>query len=235
MAEPSNVALRSSLWFEECSKEELLARWQAIVQKEEIRILEQTEVKQIAKSDDRFTLHTNKGQFVAKCVIVCIGKRGAPRRLGLPGESYPRVRYLLDDPDDYAQQKVLVVGGGDSALEAALALADVTGAEVTLSYRQGAFTRAKVQNRSRLEAYQAARRIRVELKSTVVALESHSVRLATEQGELDIPNDTVFALLGADPPTEFLAGCGHSGVATGLAGDGSARGYTRQPATCRRV
>jgi dihydropyrimidine dehydrogenase (NAD+) subunit PreT len=141
-------------------------------------------------------------------VLVCVGKRGPPRRLGLPGESYPRVQYTLDDPDGYADRHILVVGGGDSALEAVLALADVVGTEVTLSYRRGAFTRAKVQNRKRLEAYQAAGRIRVELKSTAVALEPHNVRLATEDGEIELPNDVVFAFLGSDPPTEFLRDAG---------------------------
>jgi thioredoxin reductase (NADPH) len=208
MAEPSNVELLSSLWFGDCSKEELLDRWQKTVKDEQLRVLEQTEVKQVKENDGLFTLDTDRGQYVAEHVLVCIGKRGAPRRLELAGESYPRVRYVLDDPDELANQQVLVVGGGDSALEAALALADVTGTEVTLSYRRGSFTRAKVQNRKRLESYQAAGRIRVELKSTAVALEPHVVRLMTEAGEIAIPNDVVFAFLGADPPTEFLRDAG---------------------------
>ncbi len=208
MAEPSNIALQSSLWFGECSKEELLERWQQTAAKEQIRILERTEVSHIEKDAGLFTIHSNQGRFVAENVLVCIGKRGAPRRLGLPGESHPRVRYLLEDPDDCAGQKILVVGGGDSALETALALADVVGTQVTLSYRQGAFTRAKVQNRKRIEVYEAAGRIQVELKSTVVAIEPRVVRLATEHGEMDIPNDIVFALLGADPPTAFLRDAG---------------------------
>jgi len=208
MAEPSNIALQSSLWFGECSKEELLERWQKTATEEQIRILEQTEVSHIEKGEGLFTIHSNRGRFVAENVLVCVGKRGTPRRLGLPGESHPRVRYLLEDPDACAGKQILVVGGGDSALEVALALADVVETRVTLSYRQAAFARAKVQNRKRMEAYQAAGRIQVQLKSTVVAIEPRVVRLATEHGEMDIPNDIVFALLGADPPTEFLRDAG---------------------------
>ncbi len=208
MAEPSNVPLLSSLWFGDCTKEELLARWQQTVIDEQIRVLEQTEVKNVENAGELFTLHTNRGEIVAEHVIVCIGKRGSPRRLGVAGEGHPRVRYLLSDPDECAGQHVLVVGGGDSAVEAALSIADVPGTEVTLSYRQGAFTRTKALNRKRLDAYQAAGRIRVELKSTVSALEPRVVRLKTEQGIVAITNDVVFALLGADPPTGFLQQAG---------------------------
>jgi thioredoxin reductase/Fe-S-cluster-containing dehydrogenase component len=208
MAEPNNVALLSSLWFEECGKEELLARWEQAARDRSIRIFEHTEIRHIARSDGLFTLQSDQGQFAAAHVLVCVGKRGAPRRLGVPGESHPRVRTLLDDPNEYAGQKILVVGGGDSALEAALALADVAGSEVTLSYRQAAFVRAKVQNRKRIEAYQAAGRIRVVLKSTVGAIEPRVIRLATERGSINVPNDVVFALLGADPPTAFLQDAG---------------------------
>ncbi len=208
MAEPSNVALLSSLWFEECSKEELLARWEQTARDRSIRIFEQTEIQRIVRGDRLFVLHSDRGQFATSHVLVCVGKGGAPRRLGVPGDSHPRVRALLDDPNEFAGQKILVVGGGDSALEAALALADVVGSEVTLSYRQAAFVRAKVQNRKRLEAYQLAGRIRVVLKSTVAAIEPGAIRLATERGAIDVPNDVVFALLGADPPTAFLQDAG---------------------------
>lgn len=209
MAEPSNVPLASSLWFGECTKEELLARWQQTVIDEQIRILEQTEVRHIDEQGGLFTLHSDRGPIVAEHVIVCIGKRGSPRKLGVPGESSPRVSYVLVDPDECAGQHVLVVGGGDSAVEAAIALADVPGTDVTLSYRQAAFTRTKAANRKRLEAYQAAGRIRVELKSTVAALETRLVRLKTQAGTVDLTNDIVFAMLGADPPTGFLQ---HAGI-----------------------
>ena len=185
-----------------------MARWQQSVIDEQLRVLEQTEVKQIENTGGTFTLHTTRGELVAEHVIVCIGKRGSPRKLGVAGEGHPRVRYLLTDPDECTGQHVLVVGGGDSAVEAALALAEVPGTEVTLSYRQGAFGRTKALNKKRLEAFQVAGRIRVELKSTVAALEPQVVRFKTEQGLVALANDVVFALLGADPPTAFLQQAG---------------------------
>lgn len=208
MAEPSNVELISSLWFEDCSREELLEHWHETVRDRRLRICEQTEVRRIEKAEGGFSVYTDQGCLIASNVLVCIGKRGAPRRLGVAGETPQRVRYLLDDPEQYAGKRVLVVGGGDSALEAALALADVPGTHITLSYRRDAFARAKVPNRKRLEAYQNAGRIRIELKSSVIALDQQTVRLRSDRGELKIPNDIVFALLGADPPTEFLQGAG---------------------------
>jgi putative YpdA family bacillithiol system oxidoreductase len=208
MAEPSNIELNGALWFQDCSKEELLERWQETARAQRLQIREQTEVRRIERIDGRFVIEAQNGRLVAENVLICIGKRGAPRRLGVPGESHPRVRYLLEDPDDYRGKRVMVVGGGDSALEAALALADVAGTFVTLSYRRAAFARAKVQNRRRLEAQEAAGRIHVELNSTVAAVMPHVVRLTTARGEIDVPNDFVLALLGADPPTEFLQSAG---------------------------
>jgi thioredoxin reductase len=208
MAEPANVELRSSLWFEACTKEELLARWESVVADNQIPILEQTEVQRVEKSGTLLTVHTNRGPLQAEFVLICTGKRGAPRRLGLAGEAPPRVLYALDDADAYAGKHVLVVGGGDSAIEAAVSLADAPNTTVTLSYRQAAFTRAKPSNRQQLERYEASGRVRVILKSKPTAIEPHAVRLMTDQGEQAIANDVVFALLGAEPPTEFLQNAG---------------------------
>lgn len=209
MAEPSNVPLASSLWFGDCSKEELIARWQAAISQERLHVREGSEVRRIARQPDgTFQVEVAEGAYFAENVLVCVGKRGSPRRLGVAGEHPGRVRYSLPDPDEFAGKHVLVVGGGDSALEAALALAEAPGTTVTLSYRQAAFSRAKAGNRERLQAYQAHGRIRVVLSSTVKALEPGRVRLATPSAELLLENHVVFALLGADPPTAFLQQAG---------------------------
>ena len=235
MAEPSHLALQSSLWFQACSKEDLLARWQQTVRDKNVCIREHTEVKAIEKSTQLFRLHTNKGEFLARHVLVCIGKRGAPRRLGVAGEAHPRVRYALDDPAAYEGQRVLVVGGGDSALEAALALADVDGTAVTLSYRQQAFVRAKADNRARLEAYAAQGRIRVELQSTLLAIEPQAIILATQNGQHSIGNDVVFALLGSDPPIDFLKASGIQVLeprSSAMAQFAASRGQRQQATKC---
>lgn len=235
MAEPSAVALLSSLWFQDCTKEELLERWQGIARDRQLRIVEDAEVLRVERLPDRFELGTPRGSVQACHVVLCIGKRGSPRKLGLPGESHPRVRYSLADPEEFADQRVLVVGGGDSAVEAALSLADVPGTAVTLSYRRGAFSRTKALNRQRLEAYQRAGRIRVELKSTVDSLEPGWVRLSTEAGSQRVENDVVFALLGADPPTAFLQQSGIQVLEPGsaaMAEYAKSRGQRQQAVKC---
>jgi thioredoxin reductase/Fe-S-cluster-containing dehydrogenase component len=209
MAEPSNVPLASALWFGDCTKEELLSRWQAAIAQERLRVREGSEVKRIARQPDgSFMIELAEGVYFAENVLVCVGKRGSPRRLGVAGEEPSRVRYNLSDPDAFGGQHALVVGGGDSAVEAALALADVPDTTVTLSYRQAAFSRIKAGNRDRLQDYQTRGRVSVVLSSTVRALEPGRVRLATPSGETVLPNQIVFALLGADPPTSFLEQAG---------------------------
>jgi thioredoxin reductase (NADPH) len=207
MAEPSSIPLLGSLWFQQSSKEELLARWQQTVAEQQLQVLEGVEVQRVSSENGHFNVESTKGVVAAEHVIVCVGK-GSPRKLGLKGEAFPRVRYALSDPDEFAGKNVLVVGGGDSAVEAALSLADVPGTRVTLSYRRDAFTRTKAINRERLLAYQKDGLLSVELKSVVVSLDPGSIRLATERGELRLDNDVVFALLGADPPTGLLEQAG---------------------------
>lgn len=207
MAEPSSIPLLGSLWFQESSKEELLERWQQTVAAEQLQVLEGVDVLRVVSEGGLFNVESTQGVLPAEHVIVCVGK-GTPRRLGLEGEAFPRVRYALTDPDEFVGKHVLVVGGGDSAVEAAIALAEVEGTRVTLSYRRDAFTRTKAMNRERLLALQREGRVRIELKSTVVSLEQSSVRLSTERGELELDNEVVFALLGADPPTGLLEQAG---------------------------
>ena len=208
MAEPSSIPLKSSLWFEDCSKEELIARWQNAVAERQIPIEEGAEVRSIEDQGTMFKLEHTRGESYAEHVVVCIGKRGSPRKLGIPGETFPRVRYSLSDADEFAGRNVVVVGGGDSALEAALSLADAQGTKVTLSYRQGEFKRAKALNRQRLQEYQSAGRLCVILNSTVSGLEPGAISIRTESGVQRFANDFVIALLGAEPPTGFLQQAG---------------------------
>jgi thioredoxin reductase (NADPH) len=209
MAEPANLPLASSLWFGDCTKEELLARWEAAIAQGGLRIREDAEVRRVAREPDGiFRIEVAEGCYYAEGVLVCVGLQGSPRRLEVPGEEPERVHYRLSDPDEFAGKHVLVVGGGDSALEAALALADVPGTSVTLSYRQAAFTRAKPANRESLQSYQQRGRIRVVLNSRVRDLQPGLVRLSLPGSDLTLDNDVVFALLGADPPTAFLQDAG---------------------------
>lgn len=149
-------------------------------------------------------------RVAARRVLVAIGRSGDFRRLGVPGEDRDKVSNRLHDPHDFAGRRVLVVGGGDSALEAAVALADA-GAEVTLAHRGPAFTRPKPENLARLEACARRGRLAVRLVTRVVAIGERDATLATDGGvEGPIANDAVFAMIGREAPIAFFR---RSGVA----------------------
>jgi len=126
----------------------------------------------------------------------------------VPGEDMPKVVYRLSDPAQFAGSKVLVVGGGDSALEAAATLADETTATVTLSYRGDAFQRARRKNRARVEALAATDKLKVLLKSNVLEIGEANIRLGTEDSEADLPNDHVIVCAGGILPTGLLKDMG---------------------------
>jgi thioredoxin reductase len=141
-------------------------------------------------------------------VLLAIGRRGTPRKLGVPGEEVSKVVYRLVDPEQFRGKHVLVVGGGDSALEAAASLADERGTTVTLSYRSEAFGRAKPKNRQRVDAGAASGRIKVLLKSEVKRITGQSVELEHDGRPVTLKNDAVIACAGGILPTEFLKSIG---------------------------
>lgn len=136
-------------------------------------------------------------------VVVAIGRSGNFRQLGVPGEDLNKVYNRLHDPKDYAGQNVLVVGGGDSALEAVIAIAECGGL-VTLSYRREAFSRPKPENVSRLETLKKAGDVRVLMKSDVLTVGDASVEVNTVEGVETIENDVVFTMLGREAPLDFF-------------------------------
>src|SRR5215475_13087620 len=137
-------------------------------------------------------------------MVLSIGTRGKPRTLQVPGENMPKVFSLLEDPDDWRGKSVLIVGGGDSACEAALALSDA-GAKVMISYRGKGFNRAAPKNKQAIESYAGQGRIKAKLGSQVVGFEPDSVTLALSDGsQKRYPNDAAFVLIGADPPVQWL-------------------------------
>ncbi|MBX3637335.1 MAG: NAD(P)-binding domain-containing protein, partial [Rubrivivax sp.] len=162
----------------------------------------------IAPAGEGFVVRTNLGTLATRSVLLAIGRRGSPRRLDVPGEDSPQVAYTLVDPAEYRGQRVLVVGGGDSALEAALALAAEPGTTVTLSHRSGSFSRAKEKNRRALDEARAAGRVEVVLESAVLRIETGSVQLATPAGERALPNDRVLVCAGGVLPTALLQSVG---------------------------
>jgi thioredoxin reductase len=165
-------------------------------------------VERIDRDGGGFAVKTTRATYRSRAVLLAIGRRGTPRKLGVPGEDLPKVVYRLIDPEQYRGQHVLVVGGGDSALEAAASLAEERGTKVTLSYRSDAFGRAKPKNRQRVEAAAASGRATVLLKSEVKRVAEQSVELELDGRPVTIRNDAVIVCAGGILPTEFLKGIG---------------------------
>ncbi|MEW6429896.1 MAG: NAD(P)-binding domain-containing protein [Myxococcota bacterium] len=186
------------------SKEELLESWQKAIQKSGVSIETGTKVEGIEGEDGRFVVQTNKGPVPAKKVVLAVGRRGTPRKLGVPGEDLPKVTYRLIDAQQYEGARVLVVGGGDAALEAAIQIAEETDAEVVLSYRQAELGKARDANKRRFKQLVDEGRIFAFMPSQVKEVKARSVTLHHGGKDLDLPNDFVIACLGGEVPTEFL-------------------------------
>jgi hypothetical protein len=190
------------------SKEELLASWQRILARTGIRVEQGVKVTGIGGEDGRFTVETERGPIAATKVVLAIGRRGTPRKLGVPGEELEKVVYGLADPEQYAGARVLVVGGGDAAIEAAIQLVEEGGAKVTLSYRGAELARCREANRRRIEALFAAKRIQPLLPSQVKEIRPREVLLDAGGRETTLPNDFVIVSIGGELPLEFLAKAG---------------------------
>jgi hypothetical protein len=169
-----------------------------------VKVEEGVKVEGIDGEDGRFLVHTSDGPVETKKVVLATGRRGTPRKLDVPGEQSTKVTYALVDTDQYRRRKVLVIGAGDSALEAAAQLVEEAQAEVTLSYRGSAFARAREANRRKVEELSASRKLRILFSSEVTEIRARDVALVHEGRPLTIPNDYVIVLIGGEAPTEFL-------------------------------
>jgi len=204
MTAPVTLPLAGKMKFGETSKEKLLEFWQGIEEKYQVKINYKQNVKDIVKQGDYFEVTTSDAVYKTQSVLLCIGRRGTPRKLGVAGEEKSKVVYRLIDPEQYAGNHVLVVGGGDSALEAAVSIAEEEGSVVTLSYRSEAFSRAKEKNRNKVDAAVRQGRMSVLFKSNVTQINQTTVQLE-QQGELiEIKNDVVIVSAGGILPTAFL-------------------------------
>jgi thioredoxin reductase len=153
---------------------------------------------------DGFIVKTSRAEYSTGSVLLAIGRRGTPRKLGVPGEELPKVVYRMIDPEQYAGRHVLVVGGGDSALEAAVSARDAGSTSVTLSYRGGAFERAKPANRQRVQHAERAGGLHVMLESNVRQIHADRVAIERSGNLLDLLNDAVVVNAGGVLPSDFL-------------------------------
>jgi thioredoxin reductase (NADPH) len=205
MTAPATVPLIGKVNFRQTSKEALLEFWTDAERRTAVKINYKERVEDITRTENGFTVKTNKGTYPTRSVLLAIGRRGTPRKLGVPGEEMPKVVYRLVDPEQYAGQKVLVVGGGDSALEAAASIAETeaTGG-VVLSYRGPEFDRAKGRNKDRVQAAAKTGRLKVMMKSNVKKIEAEKVAIEHEGAVVEMGNDAVIVSAGGVLPSDFL-------------------------------
>ncbi len=203
MTQPAHLPLVGEFQFRETTKESLMAFWSEAIAKTGLDISTGERVDSIERCGTGFKITASK-TYHASNVLLTIGRRGSPRKLGVSGEEQSKVVYRLVEPEQYRGKKVMVVGGGDSALEAAISLSEEEGTKVTLSYRGSAFNRAKAKNRERVEEAQKCGQLRVELGSVPLQITSDMVRIKTASGEEDIHNDSIIVCAGGILPTAFL-------------------------------
>ena len=203
-----SVPLYGRLKGGEYFKEDLLELWTNVIKKHDVKIHTGADLLTVEQGAGFLETKTSAGSFRSRFVVLTLGRRGSPRKLGVPGEESERVLYELMDAATFKNQRVLVVGGGDSAVEAALALAAQPGNQVVLSYRKSEFSRLKSRNKERLDLAVKEKRLYLFLKSEVVSIERGAVVMRADgpEGRKDIrmPNHWVFVFAGGDPPFPLL-------------------------------
>jgi thioredoxin reductase/NAD-dependent dihydropyrimidine dehydrogenase PreA subunit len=204
LAEPIKMPLYGQLPMMDAQKEVLIATWQAIVKTTQLVVNEHEEATDVQKKGALLEVTSNKAKYLAANVVLAIGTRGDPRKLGCPGEAPHCVAYNLVDAAEHANQSVLVVGGGDTAIEAAVALASTPGTKCVLSYRKGAFSRVKKRNQEQVDAMAKSGQLEIVFNSQVTEIKDGVAILKTEAGVREINCVRVFALIGADPPKGWI-------------------------------
>jgi len=204
MSQPVALPIVGKVKLGEISKESLLAFWQDIVNRVGMPINYGERVEKITASDRGYIVKTGRAEYPSRSVLLAIGRRGTPRKLDVPGEELSKVVYSLIDPEQYRGKRVLVVGGGDSAIEAAVAVAGEPGSQVTLSYRGDAFGRIKQKNRELLGEAERAGRLTIMLRSTVVRIAPQHAHLDQNGEAITLDNDAVIVCAGGILPTPML-------------------------------
>jgi thioredoxin reductase/NAD-dependent dihydropyrimidine dehydrogenase PreA subunit len=210
MTQPVNLPLHGRLPRLSYSKEELIEVFSRVVVEHALDVRTNTRVESVTADRDGWLVTTTRGSFRAKNVCLALGRRGTPRKLGIPGEELTKVQYSLLDAAEFTGERVLVVGGGDSAIEAALQLAEQPGTEVTLSYRKSAFFRLKAKNDSAIKHAMKSGAVRVLFDSepTRIDVSSASIRVGSDVRTLS--NDRVLIFAGGVPPFRLLENAGVS-------------------------
>ncbi len=205
MTSPVEFPLHGKFKKLELSKEELIAFWKSVLGRVDFKVHTGEKIEDIRKGEDGvFTVVSSKEKYQARAIILCIGKSGNPRKLGVKGEELPKVMYRLIETDHFINKQILIVGGGDSAVEAAMGLANQKGNKVTLSYRREAFARIKERNAGRIQEYMRSGKVTVLFNSMPTEFRSDSAVLEINGQSHVIPNDFVWIFAGGEPPRAFL-------------------------------
>jgi len=210
---PMTLPLVGKVTRSEFLKEELIAYWEEIIARYELDLRAGIRMTGVEGAADDFVVRTDAGDARARRVLLALGRRGTPAKLGVPGEDRENVLYQLVDAADCRDQHILVVGGGDSAIEAATALAEQPGNEVVVAYRRDGFFRLKARNLARIEEFAAAGRLEVRFRTHLEEVRDGVAVLATEDADgnrvrEEIANDRVFVFAGGELPRALLQGIG---------------------------
>lgn len=209
MTSPVEFPLYGKLRQTQLTKEELIVFWEKVMSRVDLNIHSGEGVDAVQRGDEGFFyVQTSREVYRSHAVVMALGRAGTPRKLGVPGEQLPHVLYRLIEADHYTHKNILVVGGGDSAVEAAMGLAHQRGNHVTLSYRRGEFSRLKDRNSKRIEEHIRSRRVEVLFNSIPTEFRSGSVLLDCSGEIRELANDYVWIFAGGTPPTEFLKATG---------------------------
>lgn len=207
MTSAMHLPLHGKVKLFETSKTELLDLWEGVLQKNNVIIRDCTKVKAVVPEADYFRVETQNGEtYTAASVLLAIGRRGTPRKLGVPGEGLEKVTYRLIEPERISGKKIMVVGGGDSAVEAAMLLH--CNNEVTLSYRGDALGRIKQRNLERITAAAELGQVTLRFLSNVVSIKERSITISQNNIESEIENDLVYIFAGGELPSQFLMNAG---------------------------
>ncbi len=209
MTSPVKIPGYGKLSVREIAKEQLIDLWEDVVKKTGLVVNTGETVEAITPTGQSFTVQTTRGMYRARRVVLAIGRRGVPRKLEIPGEDLSKVAYSLREPEAYRNEWVTVVGGGDSAVEAALALAEQPGNRVALSYRGDRFSRIKDGNRSRIEAAAKAGIVDILWSTNLTEITPNEILYSDSgSGMARLQNSALFIFAGGVLPTKFLQACG---------------------------
>ncbi len=204
MTAPATLPLYGKMNFRETTKEILLELWYDVMKKTGLRVLYGEGVKKIMPTENGFVVVTASARYATKTVLLAIGRRGTPRKLNIPGEEQSKVVYRLIDAEQYKGQHVLIVGGGDSALEAAISIAQQPDTTTSIAYRSKSFSRAKQKNRQLIEKLQKSGDLQVLFETTPQSISPTEVVLQQKDQTIVLDNQAVIICAGGILPTGFL-------------------------------